>query len=643
MLKKYWILLIGAAAFQGAALAQNNEAQLKAYEGEMGVFTQHHEHVTLEFEKDELVAHSNVVREILLLSDNAAGFFNTGSVYHSYFHTLENMEGASLVPSDKGFTRYKATKVRTKPSRSESVFYDDVKESEVFFTHLKKGAKTLLTYSMSYRDIHMLPKFYFQNYLPILDASFSVTFPKGLELEGLLQGADVDWIKKTVTENKKTTTITWHATNVPKAKVFSDAPRFGYYAPHLVIFIKNYTKPKSNSPVAVFNNVSDLNRYVYRFVENVNKEDDKHIADKVKELTHGLNTEDSKAAAIYTWVQNNIKYVAFEDSLGGFVPREASEVYRRRFGDCKDMAGLLRAMCSAAGMDARYVWIGTRDLPYSYNLTPVPSVFNHMICAVKVNGKWEFLDGTDGSIPYGVIPYGIQGKEALIGHTADAYEVVKMPENNSSLSTEVDSSFIKINEYAVLGNLSIHLSGYNAWHIKRLLKYKNEKEREDAFNAITSRATNKYAQKKFDFKLTEDPQKEVLITANFEVPDYVRKAGKDLYVNLNLHRSMADSRIDMVQRNAPVENDFKEIKKQVVVLDIPQGYKVSYIPDDVHKKVVGLGSYSIRYQSNDKTVTVSKELVIDALYIQPAQFKDFNQMVAGLQNAYKESVVLTAD
>jgi hypothetical protein len=103
-----------------------------------------------------------------------------------------------------------------------------------------------------------------------------------------------------------------------------------------------------------------------------------------------------------------------------------------------------------------------------------------MICAVKIDGSWTFLDGTDPILPYGAIPQAIQGKEALIGNTAEDYEVVKMPVVEGQKSLVVDSSFVQIKDYGMSGNVSIQMSGYTAWDIKTLLKYRNEKGKRES-------------------------------------------------------------------------------------------------------------------------------------------------------------------
>ncbi|KAA5534478.1 DUF3857 domain-containing protein [Taibaiella lutea] len=640
---KYVAVGICSLFFAANSNAQSVAELEKKYPGEMAVYTKYDEHLIIEFERGELVAHSDVEREILLLKDNAANYFNKGSVYHSYFNRVQDIEGCTLVPNGDGYKTVKTKMFKTIPSESESVFYDDGKETEVSFTNLTKGAKTVLKYNITHNEIHLLPKFYFQNYMPMMEATFSITYPKGMDLASILEGTEVNWIKKTVEESKKTVTVTYKATDVPRAKFFSDAPSYSYYSPHVLVYIKSYEDPRSDENVIVLKDADALNKYVYGFVKNVNRFEDKGIKDKVSDLTKDSKTDADKAAVIYKWVQNNIRYIAFEDSLGGFIPREAGLVYKRRFGDCKDMASLLRGMCKAAGMDARYVWIGTRSIPYSFKNTPIPGVFNHMICAVKIDDKWVFLDGTDPILPYGAIPEAIQGKDALIADNADHYEAVRIPVTNGDKSIVVDSSHVQISDNNMTGNVSIQMSGYNAWGIKSILKYKNENEKEETFNRITQRGNNKYHQASFDYNIFDNPNKEVVINAGFELPGYVRKAGKDYYINMNLLRNSVGDNTDLEDRNAPIERDYKEVAKEIVVLDIPKGYKVSHLPDPKQDKLDGVGSYSIRYETDGKTVTLSKELTMDALYIEPKQFKDFDKMVSALQNNYKESIVLTQD
>ena len=64
----------------------------------------------------------------------------------------------------------------------------------------------------------------------------------------------------------------------------------------------------------------------------------------------GARTEPEKVARIYYWVQDHVRYIAFENGLRGFIPHDAGRVYASRYGDCKDMANLLHEMLRMAGV-----------------------------------------------------------------------------------------------------------------------------------------------------------------------------------------------------------------------------------------------------------------------------------------------------
>ena len=79
----------------------------------------------------------------------------------------------------------------------------------------------------------------------------------------------------------------------------------------------------------------------------------------------------------------NIKYIAFEYALGGFIPREANEVFQKKYGDCKDNSSILFKMLEIAGLQGNLTWIGTRKIPYTYEEVPTRAVDNHMILSYE--------------------------------------------------------------------------------------------------------------------------------------------------------------------------------------------------------------------------------------------------------------------
>lgn len=638
---KYFLPLV--MLLSGTAIAQTDYKSIaEKYSNENAIITNNTEHIVLKYEDDELTATSYVSEERMLVSSLAPTLYNTQTIYHSYFSKLDEVEGVAYLPTNKGYKTTKASGYKTTTSERENVFYDDAKQTEISYTGLTQGSRTEVNYTLKHRDLHFLPVFYVQSYLPVVKSKFEITVPKFVHLKFVIKGNHADLVKQTVKETKDEITYIWIARDVPALKSYEDAPSTSYYALHIIPYISDYQAPGSDKPKRVLGDVSDLYHYYYKFIKDVNQTSDELLDKTAEEITKGDVTPRQKAKHIYEWVQKNMHYIAFEDKLSGFIPREATAICKNKYGDCKDMTSIQVALYRKVGIDAYFTWIGTRDKPYTYEETPLPIADNHMICTIKLDNEWIFVDGTDPLIPFGYPPYAIQGKEALVGIDANNYKIIKVPEMLAEKNTVVDSTAIHLNGKAVEGATTVNYQGYGAWNIGITMMYRNDNEKEKTIKSIMSRGSNKFIQTDFAYKIADDNNKEAYLTSKFEIKDYAQNIGKEYYVNMNLLRSYENDYID-TKREMSIEHSYKNKVKQVVTLDIPKGYKVTYLPPNAEKKVNGLLSYKITYSKNAKQVILVKEYEMQTLYVKPEQFAAQNNVVEELKKQYKESVVLTAN
>ncbi|RMG18919.1 MAG: DUF3857 domain-containing protein [Planctomycetota bacterium] len=149
-------------------------------------------------------------------------------------------------------------------------------------------------------------------------------------------------------------------------------------------------------------------------------EADPAIRKKVEELLRGAETREEKVRRIYEYVVTDIRYNAsWEFGVHGFKPYNATKIYARKFGDCKDKATLIGTMLRVAGIEAWPVLIfgeerrGREDLRL-----PLISHFNHCISWVDLEGDRKkpgrFLDGTAEHHPYGTLPSMDYGAQAVV-------------------------------------------------------------------------------------------------------------------------------------------------------------------------------------------------------------------------------------
>lgn len=126
------------------------------------------------------------------------------------------------------------------------------------------------------------------------------------------------------------------------------------------------------------------------------------------QLLAGAENDREKVRRIYRYL-NDLRYVTTPLGAAAFRPQAVGDIIRNRYGDCKDKASALAAICAHAGIRAERVLVMRGgDIDPSF-----PSwQFNHMLAYVPSLNLW--LDATDGLTPFGDLPPGDHGTTGLV-------------------------------------------------------------------------------------------------------------------------------------------------------------------------------------------------------------------------------------
>ncbi|MEJ7585956.1 MAG: transglutaminase domain-containing protein [Ferruginibacter sp.] len=631
------VFLLLILAIPGAAIAQTVEQMQQLFPDKLAVFSNITRSVEIAFNKGVPYAEANEVSEMMILDDNANGMFNKDKVYYSTFNELKKVEAYTLVPEGSSTKKIKVTDFKTQSSPGQGVFYDDAKETSFDYPRMMKGSISHVETDHYNKDIRFLSSFYFSNYLPVHNATYSITYPADVDIRYIIKNDDQKAVRVKETVKGKKRKLEFTASDIKNYEHFGNGTSISYYALHVIVYVASYHNGVENVPV--FSSLDGLYKWNAGFLTNINSVKDDNLRKIADSLCLNKKTDRDKAQAIYYWVQNHVKYVAFEEGLEGFIPRQAADVCSKRYGDCKDMASILTEMLRISGLNASFTWIGTRSIPYTYTEVPLPLTDNHMISAVNIDKSWIFLDATDPNCIFGMPTSGIQGKEALISISPEKYELVKVPVVSAIASVITDSTFLTISNNTLLGNCSVDYSGYFGADLYNNLSFnKGEDERVYARRRM-AKGSNKFIMKDYDIRLGDPLNKAANISSTFEIPDYVKSIGGEFYINLNLEKLISNIPIDTIKRRISIENDYLYTINQVHTLAIPAGYVSDYVPKNtaISNDVLDL---SIDYKQADGEIRATQKLVMKKLYIQPEDFAMWNKVVAVISPAYKEQVVL---
>ncbi len=129
---------------------------------------------------------------------------------------------------------------------------------------------------------------------------------------------------------------------------------------------------------------------------------------------------DKKDAAVdlIRFVQNNIRYLGFEEGINAYKPHSPDKIFSQRFGDCKDKSLLLVSLLREIGIEAYPLLVNTYLSGEILNELPAINLFNHCIVNFRIDEKDYFIDPTisnqGGDIDNIYIPnyaYGLPIKE----------------------------------------------------------------------------------------------------------------------------------------------------------------------------------------------------------------------------------------
>ena len=113
-----------------------------------------------------------------------------------------------------------------------------------------------------------------------------------------------------------------------------------------------------------------------------------------KQLTSSAHSETPRALAVITFVQEEIRCTGLELGSGAYHPTPPLEVFRRRYGDCKDKVLFAVTMLRDLGIDAVPALVSTRWANHLHERLPSPSDFDHVIAKLRIDSKTYLIDLT---------------------------------------------------------------------------------------------------------------------------------------------------------------------------------------------------------------------------------------------------------
>lgn len=515
-------------------------------------------------------------------------------------------------------------------------FYSDARVKYFKLNFPSIGYQYQVNTEKFYKDTKYLSRAFFTTYYPIEKKEIQFVIPRWLNIELKEMNFEGFNIEKTVTydKDKDADIHTFTARDLKADIKEKNAPGPSHTHPHILILTKSFKN--EGKEIALFNSTQDLYNWYRSLVLKVDN-DNSVLEEKVKKLTSNAQSDIEKVQNIYYWVQDNIRYIAFEDGIAGFKPDNCQNVFNNKYGDCKGMANLTKEMLHLAGFDARLTWIGTNRIAYDYS-TPSLAVDNHMICTVILNGKKYFLDPTEKYNPFNEYAQRIQGKEALI-ENGETFILEKVPNMQKTNNHEIIHRKLSIKGEQFIGEGTHTFNGESKAGLLYIINNLKTDSKDEAIRYYLNKGDKNHRVSNVVNSDLNNRDQVFTLAYNMELDNAISSFGDQIYIDPDYYKEYKDFKFDQ-DRKSDYLFQHKTLFEVKTEIELPLGFSaVDGLPQGMKEEHENF-SFIVDYQLKDNKIIYHKQISIDHAIVKKKDFELWNNCIQKLNDIYQEQIIL---
>lgn len=325
-----------------------------------------------------------------------------------------------------------------------------------------------------------------------------------------------------------------------------------------------------------------------------------NIKQAVHSITDGLSNPKEKIEKLYSFMQENTRYISIQLGIGGWQPFDAAYVAQKKYGDCKALTNYMFSLLKEIGIKSNYAVVKSGEGNHFFVPEFPSSQFDHVILCVPLQKDTMWLECTSQTMAPGYLGDFTDDRYALL-IDEDGGKLVRTPKYHLNenlqvrkINTEIDATGLAT--IAVDGFYEALQQDHLHGMIKSLSKDKVKEYLNDLFNLPN------YELVSYDYKEIKSPLPVIKENLKLSAGNYATVSGKRLFVVPNiLSRSTRKLSPDENRKYDLVENtEFRDI--DTVEIKIPAGYKPESLPKDVLLQTK-FGKYSATVKVQDDKIT----------------------------------------
>lgn len=222
---------------------------------------------------------------------------------------------------------------------------------------------------------HFSQYYYFEYGIPYQKMSVRAIIPTSKEFHIYYRNGEV---KPDILESNGKKEYLWVLENVDALLVDNYSP--GWYDPYRYLVISDFA------------NWAEVNTWALQQFVVTNQQIERVKKGLPSELFEG--TLDDRILKTVRFIQDDLRYLGFENGVHSHQPHSPDQILKQRFGDCKDKSLLLVIVARIHGIEAYPVLVNTSIRHKIDEEPPTYFGFNHCVVQLQYNNQTMYIDPT---------------------------------------------------------------------------------------------------------------------------------------------------------------------------------------------------------------------------------------------------------
>jgi Domain of Unknown Function with PDB structure (DUF3857)/Transglutaminase-like superfamily len=377
------------------------------------------------------------------------------------------------------------------------------------------------------------------------------------------------------------------------------------------------------------------------------------IAAKAKELVGDKTDFYDRTEAIAEFVQKQVRYFVIELGIGGYQPHYAADIFRNRYGDCKDKATLLTAMLSTVGIHGALVMVDHRrgvvdpdapsivgdhviaaiEIPKGYTSSKLRSVVTS-----KTGRQYLIFDPTWDKTAFGQLEHNLQGGYGVLVEGSDS-QIIQFPVLSPDLNTiHRTASFQLQSDGTLKGTVTEKRFGDLSEDRRSLFTMGDAKEQTQFLDRVLGQDFTSFTVSDVKVQNAEALNKDLTTSYVLAADRFGKPMGSLLMVRPRVLGSEG-LYADQKKRRVPINLDETMQEHDDYAIELPPGYSVDEIPNPI-KLDLGFASYESSSTVKDNVLYYTRTYTVREVTLPADKYPDIQRLAGVIGADEQNSAVL---